>query len=40
LFLGAEELVKAIGSIEIKVDRSTSRLPEGQDISKSLCDPN
>jgi hypothetical protein len=21
-------------------DRSTSHLPEGQDISKSLCDPN
>jgi hypothetical protein len=23
-----------------KIDRLTSRLPEGPDISKSLCDPN
>jgi hypothetical protein len=23
-----------------KIDRSTSHLPEGPDISKSLCDPN
>jgi hypothetical protein len=27
-------------SEHIKIDRSTSHLPEGPDIFKSLCDPN
>jgi hypothetical protein len=41
--IDSQSITKSIDrnrSIDIIFDQSTSGLPEGPDISKSLCDPN